>query len=155
MLSCVASPRSLCVDIAVNLLSFGPRSGRGSLCCRIDQVLHFLAHGILFNNAHDVLGGQSFAQAYDGVSALPCFKLTRLAVFSRVGARMATVAVGFAFEECRSLSSSRSFNGGTGPVVDSIDIVAIARHPWHTAGRRPFFQVINNRRLLDWACSPL
>src|SRR5258708_37698614 len=117
MLSCVASPRSLCVDIAVNLLSFGPRSGRGSLCCRIDQVLHFLAHGILFNNAHDVLGGQSFAQAYDGVSALPCFKLTRLAVFSRLGARMATVAVGFAFEECRSLSVARPLNGGTGSGV--------------------------------------
>src|SRR5712692_1739466 len=151
VLPCVASSRSLCVDIAVNLLSLGPRSGGGSLCCRIDQVLHFLAHGILFSNTHDVLGDQSFAQAFDGVSALPRFKLTRLAVFSRVGSRMAAVAVGFAFEKCRPFSGSRPFNCGTCRVVDSIDIVAIDGHAWYSVGGRSYCQVIKGRRCANWA----
>src|SRR5260370_3832222 len=136
----MASSRSLCVDIAVNLLSLGPRSGGGALCCRIDQVLHFLAHGILFSNAHDVLGDQSFAQAFDRVSALPRIKLTRLAVFSRVGSLMAAVAVGFAFEKCRPFSCSLPFNGGPGRAVSSIDLLSLQPPPLDSGCASPACQ---------------
>src|SRR5260370_8169657 len=68
---------------------------------------------------------------------------------------MATVAVGFAFEECRSLSGSRPFNGGTCRVVDSIDIVAIDGHAWHSVGGPSYRPVINGPRCANWAVLPL
>ncbi len=83
------------------------------------------------------------------VAGEPGLDLLRVAILGRVGARVAAMAVGHAFDEGRAATGTGAVRRLGGGFVDRLDVVAVDLHRRHLVALGPLDQVLVGRRVVD------